>query len=73
MKVRIKPLTHKMKNRVSSYGDVWLKLIPIAISESLDPKTIEWYLEAVPKHPERPYACWVTPGKDFEVLETLPD
>lgn len=63
MIIRIKPLTHKMKNRVRERGEWW------RIATEKDGK----HLLVVPPESDDNswrYGAWLTEGKDFEILET---
>jgi hypothetical protein len=74
VKLRIRPLTHKMKNRVKNHGDWWLRRAVRFEDETLNLDGMDWSLEPlVQKDPEKPYACWVKQGRDFTVLEVKED
>jgi uncharacterized protein YvpB len=63
--IKIKSLTHKMKNRVGNHGNIW----------TIDMESegqVSIYPTPQKDHPRR-YECWVTEGKDFEILEVIGD
>lgn len=60
--VKIKPLTHKTKNRVKNHGDEWEVLQYVV-------KRFYLFKEVSPKDPDEPFCFWGEPGVDFEVIE----
>lgn len=62
--MRIKPLTHKMKNRVREHGDEWDLMIRDTNG------FVEYWLISPATHrgKSEPYAVWVVEYKDIEVL-----
>lgn len=62
--VKIKHLTHKMRNRISNHGDIWV------IDMTSDDGRVSMYPLPQGDHPRR-YECWVTEGKDFEIVEVV--
>lgn len=59
--MKIRGLTHKMKNRIREHGDDW---------DVLQEKQGE-YLIVPWSHSHRydPYMVWVTPGKDIQIVD----
>lgn len=69
MKLRIKPLTHKMKNRVREHGDIWNVRPALWVRD-----TKEINITVPPNSGEDyKYGIWVTPGKEVEIVEEIND
>lgn len=61
--IRIKGLTHKMKNRIREHGNEWHVVKQGAMSG-------DWLITPKPHLlKDEPYMIWVTRGKDIEVLD----
>lgn len=73
--VRIKPLTHKTKNRVANHGWEWrVKGIHWKYPTpqvSLDDILGLWLEVSLPADPSMPYSFWGEVGKDFSVEGVL--
>lgn len=60
--MKIKPLTHKMKNLVREHGNDWNVLL-VAHSGS---EQMFLVTPVIPKKPDEPYCVWVHEGIDIE-------
>ena len=56
-KIKIKPLTHKMKNRVRNHGEWWIVR---------GREDFLLLLEPCNANKDQPYQCWVKEDRDFE-------
>jgi len=61
--MKIKPLTHKMKNKVREHGPYWEPLLTPYARKDLLLISPMCHLGV-----DEPYCVWVMPGKDIEVV-----
>lgn len=64
-KVKVKPLNRDMTNLVKQHGEVWNRLVPIALcaaNEAIIETTVMVHCNGT-----QPYICWIVTGVDCEL------